>query len=133
MRDREPEQAQSGKDITETLVIPIGVTVQCALAPWLLSRKRAPEDGMVSRAARLLVLVLSFRSSLAAAADWPQWRGPQRNGISTETGLLKEWPAEGPKLLWQVKDIGNGFSTPAIVGERLYLMSNQGTDDEFVQ
>jgi outer membrane protein assembly factor BamB len=67
------------------------------------------------------------------AADWPQWRGPQRDGISRETGLLKEWPAEGPKLLWQAKDIGHGYSTPAVVGERLYLLSNRGEANEFVQ
>ena len=67
------------------------------------------------------------------AADWPQWRGPQRNGISAETGLLAEWPKEGPRLVWQVKDIGSGYSTPAVVGDRLYLLSNQGTNDEFVQ
>jgi outer membrane protein assembly factor BamB len=46
---------------------------------------------------------------------------------------LAEWPAEGPKLLWQVKDIDDGYSTPSIVGDRLYLLSNKGTDDEFVQ
>jgi len=67
------------------------------------------------------------------AADWPQWRGPQRNGISAETGLLAEWPKEGPRLVWQVKDIGSGYSTPAVVGDRLYLLSSQGTNDEFVQ
>lgn len=70
--------------------------------------------------------------SLAIAADWPQWRGPQRTGISQETGLLKEWPAGGPKMLWQVKEIGDGYSTPAVVGERLYLISNKGMDNEFV-
>ena len=69
----------------------------------------------------------------ASAADWPQWRGPQRDGISHEMGLLKEWPDEGPKLLWQVKDIGSGYSTPAIVGQRLYLLSNKGLENEFVQ
>ena len=67
------------------------------------------------------------------AADWPQWRGPQRNGISAETGLLKEWPKEGPRRVWQVKDIDSGYSTPSVVGDRLYLLSNQGTNDEFVQ
>ena len=67
------------------------------------------------------------------AADWPQWRGPQRDGISAETGLLKEWPKEGPRLVWQVKDIDSGYSTPSVVGDRLYLLSNQGTNDEFVQ
>ncbi len=86
--------------------------------------------------ARLLAwaLVSIFVGSLSArAADWPQWRGPQRNGISGERGLLKQWPADGPKLVWQLKDIGDGYSTPSIVGDRIYLMSNKGMDDEFVQ
>jgi len=65
--------------------------------------------------------------------DWPQWRGPDRNGVSSETGLLKQWPANGPKLLWQVNDIGDGYSTPSVVGTRIYLMSNRGMDNEFVE
>jgi len=73
-------------------------------------------------------LVLSLRT--AHAADWPQWRGPDRNGISQETGLLKEWPKEGPHLNWQVKDLGDGYSTPSIVGDHLYLISNKGMSDE---
>ena len=48
-------------------------------------------------------------------------------------GLLKEWPKDGPKLLWQVNNLGRGYSTPAVVGERLYLLSNQGMEDEFVK
>jgi len=66
-------------------------------------------------------------------SDWPQWRGPDRNGASPETGLLKQWPAGGPKLLWQVNDIGDGYSTPVVVGSRIYVMSNRGMDNEFVQ
>lgn len=68
-----------------------------------------------------------------ADSDWPQWRGPERNGNSHETGLLKQWPAGGPKLLWQVNDIGDGYSTPVVVGSRIYVMSNRGMDNEFVQ
>jgi outer membrane protein assembly factor BamB len=66
------------------------------------------------------------------AKDWPQWRGPHRNGVSEETGLLKEWPSEGPKLKWKISDIGSGYSTPSIVGDRLYLLGNDGTENEFV-
>jgi outer membrane protein assembly factor BamB len=65
-------------------------------------------------------------------ADWPQWRGPHRDGHSSETGLLKEWPKEGPKVLWKVGDLGLGYSTPSIVGKRIYLLSNQGLDNESV-
>jgi outer membrane protein assembly factor BamB len=53
--------------------------------------------------------------------------------LSQETGLLVQWPKEGPRLLWQIADIGDGFSTPAVVGTRIYLMSNRGLDNEFVQ
>ena len=76
--------------------------------------------------------LVSLLPLTVSAADWPQWRGPERNGISKETGLAKEWPKEGPKLLWQAKEIGDGYSTPAVVGERLYLISNKGLDNEYV-
>jgi outer membrane protein assembly factor BamB len=83
----------------------------------------------------LALALISFGlfCTAANADDWAQWRGPQRDGISQETGLLKEWPKDGPKLLWQVQDIGDGYSTPAVVGARLYLMSSRGLDDEFAQ
>jgi outer membrane protein assembly factor BamB len=70
--------------------------------------------------------------SVFAQRDWPQWRGPQRDGNANDTGLLKQWPAEGPKLVWQLDDIGDGYSTPIVVGNRIYLMSNRGMDNEFV-
>ncbi|HEX4122655.1 MAG TPA: PQQ-binding-like beta-propeller repeat protein [Verrucomicrobiae bacterium] len=67
------------------------------------------------------------------ADNWPQWRGPQRDGISHETGLLGEWPREGPGLLWKADDIGRGYSTPAVVGDRLFMMANEGLDNEFAE
>ena len=79
------------------------------------------------------ILGIVILCSSLSAADWPQWRGPDRNGISQETGLLQEWPADGPKLLWQAIDIGSGYSTPSIVGNRIYLISNKGMEDEYVQ
>ena len=60
------------------------------------------------------------------ADDWPQWRGPHRDGISQETGLLKEWPKEGPKQLWAAKNLGSGYSAPSVVGNTLYLLGNEG-------
>ncbi|MEI6340950.1 MAG: PQQ-binding-like beta-propeller repeat protein [Verrucomicrobiota bacterium] len=56
------------------------------------------------------------------AADWPQWRGPGREDRSDETGLLKSWPAEGPKQLWVNSDAGLGYAGVAVVGSRLYTM-----------
>lgn len=75
----------------------------------------------------------SFARMGASTSDWPQWRGPERNGTSKERGLLKQWPKDGPKLVWQVNDIGDGYSTPVVVGKRIYVMSNRGMDYEFVQ
>jgi outer membrane protein assembly factor BamB len=68
-----------------------------------------------------------------SAADWAQWRGPQRTGISQETGLVDQWPQGGPRLVWQVKELGNGYGSPAVVGNRIYILGNEGTENEFVQ
>lgn len=57
----------------------------------------------------------------AKAEDWPQWRGPRRDGVSLESGWSADWPASGPKVLWRA-DVGEGFSGCAIVGERVYTM-----------
>lgn len=80
-----------------------------------------------------MVLLIGGFAGLLQAHDWPQWRGPQRDGVSQEKGLLAEWPKEGPKLAWQRADIGSGYSTPAVVGDRIYVLSNEGLEDEFVQ
>jgi hypothetical protein len=60
----------------------------------------------------------------AAADDWPQWLGPQRDGVWREDGILNKFPAGGPKMLWR-KPIGPGYSGPAIVGDKLYVMDRQ--------
>jgi outer membrane protein assembly factor BamB len=57
------------------------------------------------------------------ADDWPQWRGPNRDNVSTETGLSKEWPEQGPPLLFQIEGLGQGIAPAAIVGDRGYAIS----------
>jgi outer membrane protein assembly factor BamB len=90
--------------------------------------------------ARMTMLVLAAIVALPGAAkaqlkasvgDWPGWMGADRTGVSQDTGLLKEWPKTGPKLLWKVADIGEGYSTPSIAEGKIYLMSNRGLNDEF--
>ncbi|HEV8541733.1 MAG TPA: PQQ-binding-like beta-propeller repeat protein [Verrucomicrobiae bacterium] len=81
----------------------------------------------------VLAFRLFFLVGLVHADDWPQWRGPLRDGTSKETGLLKEWPAAGPKLLWKITDLGNGYSSFSVVGENLYTLSNEGMENEYVQ
>jgi outer membrane protein assembly factor BamB len=77
----------------------------------------------------LLVLITStaFASLvLAAPGDWPQWRGPDRDDISRETGLLKQWPEGGPKQAWKAIGLGTGYSGVAVVGARIFTMGDMG-------
>src|ERR1051326_8585926 len=53
--------------------------------------------------------------------DWPQWQGPDRTGLSRETGLLKSWPAAGPPKIWSVSGLGEGYGSLAIEGERIFV------------
>ena len=60
----------------------------------------------------------------SAGADWPQWRGPDRTGLSKESGLLSQWPSSGPALLWSAANLGAGFGSLAVSGDRIFV---QGT------
>jgi outer membrane protein assembly factor BamB len=60
------------------------------------------------------------------AADWPQWQGPDRTGMSKETGLLKQWPANGPPVVWSSQNLGNGYGSVSVAGEQIYLQGMSG-------
>ena len=62
----------------------------------------------------------------APAGDWPQWRGPDRNGVSRETGLMKTWPAGGPPVVWTVSGLGEGYGSLSIAGDRIYVQGAKG-------
>jgi outer membrane protein assembly factor BamB len=83
----------------------------------------------------LAICFLGLPLSLLAD-DWPQFRGPDRTDISKENGLFQKWPKNGPSLLWTFKKTGIGFSGPAIVGDRLYIMGarkdDQGKELEYL-
>ncbi len=74
----------------------------------------------------LMVAGLSAIACVGSAADWPQWRGPARSEVSAETGLLKEWPAGGPKQVWLYQNAGLGYAGPAIAGGTLYTTGARG-------
>ncbi|HNS20339.1 MAG TPA: PQQ-like beta-propeller repeat protein [Sedimentisphaerales bacterium] len=59
---------------------------------------------------------------------WPQWRGPRRDGVCDEKGLLASWPQDGPTLLWKIDGLGKGWSSPIVVGERIYITGDVGDD-----
>jgi len=63
-----------------------------------------------------------------AAGEWPQWRGPERSGVSRETGLLKQWPKTGPPLAWSAGDLGGGYGAVAVAGSRVFVQGMRGRD-----
>jgi len=71
-------------------------------------------------AAGVLAVVLALVAAAARAADWPQFRGPTRDGVSAETGLAPAWPEGGPPLVRTVDGVGEGFSSPVVAAERLF-------------
>jgi outer membrane protein assembly factor BamB len=87
------------------------------------------------RLTALVVLLFSFALKpdapvgLGDAGDWPQWRGPHRDGISSETGLLAEWSEEGPPLAWKVKGLGKGYSSVSIAGGKIFTMGRRGNGE----
>jgi len=65
----------------------------------------------------------------AAEGEWPQYRGPNRDNISSDKGLLDSWPADGPKLAWKQTGLGLGYSSVAIANGKLFTMGNRGNDE----
>lgn len=76
-------------------------------------------------AASVTLLAVVFASAPAAAADWPGWRGPGRDGLSPERGLLQQWGPGGPPLAWQAEGLGSGFASVAVAGERIYTLGDK--------
>jgi outer membrane protein assembly factor BamB len=77
----------------------------------------------------LIAAIVTITTGSSLGADWPQWRGQNRDGMSADTGLLKEWPNDGPPLAWKIDKIGGGYSAPSIAVGRIFGMSNRGEDE----
>src|SRR5438067_1702243 len=67
-------------------------------------------------------------ASVAGAADWPQWRGANRDGISSESGWVSQWAASGPRRAWSAH-VGDGYASVAVVGGRVYTSGNAHSKD----
>ncbi|HEY7169627.1 MAG TPA: PQQ-binding-like beta-propeller repeat protein [Vicinamibacterales bacterium] len=82
------------------------------------------------RAAAAALVVTAASAGLLAqtgsATDWPQWRGPNRNSVSTESGLLQQWPANGPAVQWTASGIGKGYGSLATRGDRIFVQGSIG-------
>lgn len=70
------------------------------------------------------------RSLRAAGTDWPQWRGPRRDAVSGETGLLTQWPAAGPRRLWRSEGLGTGYGSVSMAGSRVFVQGGAGGRSE---
>lgn len=82
-----------------------------------------------------LALASLLALSIPAFADdpsWNQWRGPQRDGLSPDTGLLKSWPAGGPPLAWKATGVGDGFSSVSVSGQKLFTMGDVGGSSSLI-
>ena len=75
----------------------------------------------------LLLWILVATAAAQSGHDWPQWRGPDRTGVSTETGLLKSWPKGGPALLWTASGLGEGDGPVSVRGDRGYVQGTGGS------
>jgi outer membrane protein assembly factor BamB len=78
---------------------------------------------------KTILITLLIIASLTAGAQVTQWRGPARDGIFNETGLMKQWPAEGPKLLFSVNGLGKGWSSPIATSDAIYITGMKDTLD----
>jgi outer membrane protein assembly factor BamB len=83
--------------------------------------------------ASLVAIVMALAGSPASADDWPQWRGPDRNGVSKETGLLRQWPEGGPPLAWKAAGLGAGHSTVSVANGRVYTMGDGPDGSSYVR
>ena len=81
----------------------------------------------------MIISLILFLSMSVRGAYWPQWRGPNRDAVCTETGLLKSWPEGGPKLLWEISGLGSGYSSMAVVDGKLYTMGDIKLENELTQ
>ena len=70
---------------------------------------------------KLITILVALSVACAFAADWPRYYGPKRDSTSTEKGILRTWPKEGPKVLWTAP-VGIGYGGPAVSGGKVYLL-----------
>ena len=84
---------------------------------------------MITARGCLALVCLMAWPGLLRADDWPQWRGPDRDASSAETGLRTSWPAEGPPLVWRARGLGTGYASVAVCAGRVFTLGNIGDDE----
>jgi outer membrane protein assembly factor BamB len=109
------------------IVIAIGL---CVIAAAILYAASGTKQHAYTFATSPVATTTALESNAAAASavasgDWPQWRGPNRDAVSKEIGLLSDWPEAGPPLLWTASGLGRGMSSVAVADERIYTMGKR--------
>jgi len=84
-------------------------------------------ENHMSRIALISLFTLGIASSFAS--DWPQYRGPNADGTSPETGILKTWPKEGPRQVWKIDKLGESFGSFAVVKDKAFIFVERGGDE----
>lgn len=80
----------------------------------------------------LMIFILSASFFTLGKAQVSEWRGPERTGVYNETGLMKKWPAAGPELIWESTGMGDGYSSPAITEDAVYVTGRKDDSDVLV-
>jgi outer membrane protein assembly factor BamB len=97
---------------------------------WSLLRPRAAAlRAVLAALPAAAVAAMAAVAQPTPGAPWPQFRGPDRTGVSRETGLLKQWPAGGPRLVWKAVALGTGNGAPSVAGGRIFGTSYRGNDE----
>lgn len=98
-----------------------------------LERLSKADQAFARRTARTALQTNAVPAEVARQEDgWPQWRGPNRDGISRETGLLDAWPETGPPIVWKASGLGSGYSSVAVAGGRVFTMGKFGDETRLV-
>ncbi|MBN1422123.1 MAG: hypothetical protein JXP34_25340, partial [Planctomycetes bacterium] len=96
---------RGGRGAIGSAVLACGLACVCARPAWPAQAAPSPRDGLIA----------------SPEPGWPQFRGPRRDGICDETGLLDRWPEAGPPLVRRIDGLGRGWSSPIIAGGRLFI------------
>jgi outer membrane protein assembly factor BamB len=127
-----PRQQRIGRLIHWLIVLLFAVLLGLCAAIWYARTPHTHFESNPELAKELAeATILDEPSGEPLPGEWPQWRGPYRDGISRETGLLASWPTKGPEVLWR-QPCGDGYSAPIVKGDRLYLMERSSDDQESV-
>lgn len=110
------------------------LAVTCAAVTLIADLAGSPATAQTAKAKKAKTGTAANNPAAAEAqrGEWSRWRGPNLDGISLETGLLSEWPDEGPPLAWRVKGLGGGFSSVAIAGGKIFTIGAKGKNNQLV-